>query len=127
MDRLPFEASPGLSVPLSISAGVAVFPQDGESYETLLAIADSRMYRDKSLRKHNPTRQLGAGPATADSTDQPGRASGTATYPGTSDTGARARGRNRRPVGAKEGCLAASRGVGPRAGDLILLSLSDTA
>ena len=75
VDRLPFEASPGLSVPLSISAGVAVFPHDGESYETLLATADSRMYRDKSLRKHNPTRQLGAGPATADSTDQPGRAS----------------------------------------------------
>lgn len=75
VDRLPFEASPGLSVPLSISAGVAVFPHDGESYETLLATADSRMYRDKSLRKRNPTRQLGTGQATADSTDQPGRAS----------------------------------------------------
>jgi hypothetical protein len=28
-----------------------VFPQDGESYEALLATADSRMYQDKSRRK----------------------------------------------------------------------------
>ena len=75
VDRLPFEASPGIGVPLSISAGAAVFPHDGDSYESLLAAADSRVYRDKSLRKHNPTRQLGTGPATADSTDQPGRVS----------------------------------------------------
>ena len=38
-------------VPLSISAGAAVFPHDGDSYESLLAKADSRMYRDKSARK----------------------------------------------------------------------------
>jgi predicted signal transduction protein with EAL and GGDEF domain len=31
--------------------GFAVFPQDGESYETLLATADSRMYQDKVTRK----------------------------------------------------------------------------
>jgi hypothetical protein len=28
-----------------------VFPQDGESYEALLATADSRMYQDKANRK----------------------------------------------------------------------------
>jgi diguanylate cyclase (GGDEF)-like protein/putative nucleotidyltransferase with HDIG domain len=61
IDRMVFEARPGLRLPLSISAGAAVFPHDGDSYESLLAKADSRMYRDKSLRKNNPTRQLGSG------------------------------------------------------------------
>ena len=28
-----------------------MFPHDGESYETLLATADGRMYRDKARRK----------------------------------------------------------------------------
>jgi diguanylate cyclase (GGDEF)-like protein len=46
-----FEARPGMQIPLSISAGSAVFPQDGDSYESLLAKADSRMYRDKVMRK----------------------------------------------------------------------------
>ena len=46
-----FEARPGTRVPLSISAGSAVFPHDGDSYESLLAKADSRMYRDKVGRK----------------------------------------------------------------------------
>jgi diguanylate cyclase (GGDEF)-like protein len=64
IDRLVFEARPGYRLLLSISAGAAVFPHDGDSYESLLAKADSRMYRDKSLRKNNPTRQLGAGTAS---------------------------------------------------------------
>ena len=38
-------------LPLAISVGAAVFPHDGDSYETLLATADSRMYRDKTRRK----------------------------------------------------------------------------
>jgi len=46
-----FEARPGTRVTLSISAGSAVFPHDGDSYESLLAKADSRMYRDKVVRK----------------------------------------------------------------------------
>jgi diguanylate cyclase (GGDEF)-like protein len=46
-----FEARPGVRVPLSISAGSAVFPHDGDTYESLLAKADSRMYRDKVARK----------------------------------------------------------------------------
>ena len=48
-----FEAKPGMPVPLSISAGSAVFPHDGDSYESLLAKADSRMYRDKVARKRD--------------------------------------------------------------------------
>ena len=51
IDDVYFEARPGKQVPLGISVGAAVFPQDGESYEALLATADSRMYQDKSRRK----------------------------------------------------------------------------
>ena len=39
---------PGKVLPLAISIGAAIFPHDGDSYETLLATADSRMYRDKT-------------------------------------------------------------------------------
>jgi len=53
VESLVFEARPGLHVPLSISAGVAVFPSDGDSYESLLMNADRRMYRDKVLSKRN--------------------------------------------------------------------------
>ena len=42
---------PGKMLPLAISVGAAIFPHDGDSYETLLATADSRMYRDKTRRK----------------------------------------------------------------------------
>jgi diguanylate cyclase (GGDEF)-like protein/putative nucleotidyltransferase with HDIG domain len=51
VDELQFEARPGKMLPLAISIGAAVFPHDGDSYETLLATADSRMYRDKTRRK----------------------------------------------------------------------------
>jgi diguanylate cyclase (GGDEF)-like protein len=51
VDGLQFEARPGRLLPLAISVGAAVFPHDGDSYETLLATADSRMYRDKTRRK----------------------------------------------------------------------------
>jgi diguanylate cyclase (GGDEF)-like protein/putative nucleotidyltransferase with HDIG domain len=51
VDHLQFEARPGKMLPLAISVGAAVFPHDGDAYETLLATADSRMYRDKTRRK----------------------------------------------------------------------------
>jgi diguanylate cyclase (GGDEF)-like protein len=51
IDEVYFEARPGRRVQLGISVGAAVFPQDGESYESLLATADSRMYQDKAGRK----------------------------------------------------------------------------
>ena len=51
IDEVYFEARPGKRVQLGISVGAAVFPHDAESYETLLATADSRMYQDKSRRK----------------------------------------------------------------------------
>jgi diguanylate cyclase (GGDEF)-like protein/putative nucleotidyltransferase with HDIG domain len=68
VDSMRFEARPGKTLALGISAGTAVFPHDGDSYETLLATADSRMYRDKTRRKRSgmpgPDQNApGAGPA----------------------------------------------------------------
>jgi diguanylate cyclase (GGDEF)-like protein len=51
IDELIFEARAGKRLQLGISIGAAVFPHDGNTYETLLATADSRMYRDKTRRK----------------------------------------------------------------------------
>jgi diguanylate cyclase (GGDEF)-like protein len=51
IDEVYFEARSGKRVQLGISVGAAVFPHDGESYESLLATADNRMYQDKSRRK----------------------------------------------------------------------------
>jgi diguanylate cyclase (GGDEF)-like protein len=51
VDNMELEVHPDLRIPMMISAGAAVFPHDGDSYEALLAKADSRMYRDKSQRK----------------------------------------------------------------------------
>jgi diguanylate cyclase (GGDEF)-like protein/putative nucleotidyltransferase with HDIG domain len=62
VDSLTFEAAPGTPVPVTISAGVAVFPHDGETYESLLAKADLRMYRNKSVRKMNRAAPKGAVP-----------------------------------------------------------------
>ena len=61
IDQMVFEVQLGRQMALTISAGAAVFPHDGDSSEALLAKADARMYRDKSARKHDSTRQLGAG------------------------------------------------------------------
>ncbi|HET7619134.1 MAG TPA: diguanylate cyclase, partial [Vicinamibacterales bacterium] len=49
----------GKRLQLGISVGAAVFPQDGESYEALLATADSRMYQDKAARKRRAGREPG--------------------------------------------------------------------
>jgi diguanylate cyclase (GGDEF)-like protein/putative nucleotidyltransferase with HDIG domain len=46
-----FEGEHGEPVALNVSAGAAVYPDDGETYERLLARADRRMYRDKAQRK----------------------------------------------------------------------------
>jgi diguanylate cyclase (GGDEF)-like protein len=67
VDAIVFEAAPGRLVPLSLSAGAAVFPHDGDSYESLLAKADSRMYSDKSVRKRDS--RYGANGASTRSSD----------------------------------------------------------
>ena len=53
VDTLQFEPRQDKVLPLAISIGAAIFPHDGDSYETLLATADSRMYRDKTRRKRH--------------------------------------------------------------------------
>jgi diguanylate cyclase (GGDEF)-like protein len=49
--RISIEPRPGERLSLSISAGAAVFPHDGASYDALLDTADSRMYGEKRARK----------------------------------------------------------------------------
>jgi predicted signal transduction protein with EAL and GGDEF domain len=44
----------GRRLRLGVSAGAAVFPQDGKTYEELLACADHLMYRDKAARRGSP-------------------------------------------------------------------------
>jgi diguanylate cyclase (GGDEF)-like protein len=53
VESLVFEAKPGVRMPLSISAGAAVFPHDGNTYEVLMAKADRRMYRNKVMYKRD--------------------------------------------------------------------------
>jgi diguanylate cyclase (GGDEF)-like protein len=72
VDHLHFEPRPDKALPLAISVGAAIFPHDGDSYETLLATADSRMYRDKTRRKRH---SLGRAPLD----EQPPRQTGSAS------------------------------------------------
>jgi len=51
VDSIRLEVQSGVRIPMMMSAGAAVFPHDGDSYEALLATADSRMYRDKNERR----------------------------------------------------------------------------
>lgn len=44
------EVKPGVCVPLSVSIGAAVFPDDGATFDALFAIADRRMYDRKASR-----------------------------------------------------------------------------
>jgi diguanylate cyclase (GGDEF)-like protein/putative nucleotidyltransferase with HDIG domain len=62
VDDAVFEARPGRRIPLGVSVGAAIYPHDGDTYEALLATADSRMYRDKSRRKqHSRVQGLATG------------------------------------------------------------------
>ena len=60
VEQITFEPATGTRVPLSISVGAAVYPHDGDSYESLLAAADRRMYQDKSSRRRETRRPLTA-------------------------------------------------------------------
>jgi len=51
VEQMPFSVGDLLRVRLTISVGAAVFPADGDAYESLLQIADRRMYEDKTARK----------------------------------------------------------------------------
>jgi diguanylate cyclase (GGDEF)-like protein/putative nucleotidyltransferase with HDIG domain len=69
VDALQFEARPGKMLPLAISVGASIFPHDGDSYETLLATADSRMYRDKTRRKRGDDTSRRSQPAALSESD----------------------------------------------------------
>lgn len=74
VDEVVFEARPGRRLPLAISIGAAIYPQDGDTYEALLAAADSRMYRDKTRRKQlraGGGRNLSLVSSPAPAADQP--------------------------------------------------------
>jgi diguanylate cyclase (GGDEF)-like protein/putative nucleotidyltransferase with HDIG domain len=49
--RISLEGTRGSRIPLRVSVGASAFPEDGETYERLLAKADQSMYRDKAERK----------------------------------------------------------------------------
>jgi diguanylate cyclase (GGDEF)-like protein/putative nucleotidyltransferase with HDIG domain len=51
----PFEPRPGVRLSLSISAGAARFPEDGRTFDELLAVGDERMYCDKAGRRTRHT------------------------------------------------------------------------
>jgi diguanylate cyclase (GGDEF)-like protein len=53
IDGMVAEARPGLLLRPSISVGVGLSPEDGESSEELLAAADRRMYEDKQRRRRS--------------------------------------------------------------------------
>ena len=53
--EIQLDVRAGKRLRLGVSAGAAVFPQDGSTYEELLADADHLMYRDKAARRgHAP-------------------------------------------------------------------------
>jgi diguanylate cyclase (GGDEF)-like protein/putative nucleotidyltransferase with HDIG domain len=64
ISQIELEVRAGKRVNLAISAGAAVFPEDGTTYEALLADADHRMYRDKAARRGH--RALPRTPGSAD-------------------------------------------------------------
>jgi diguanylate cyclase (GGDEF)-like protein len=51
LGQIRIEVAPGRVTQLAVSAGAAVFPHDGGSYDDLMAEADRRMYRDKAARR----------------------------------------------------------------------------
>jgi diguanylate cyclase (GGDEF)-like protein/putative nucleotidyltransferase with HDIG domain len=73
--QIEIEVRTGKRLRLAASAGAAVFPHDGADYETLLAEADHRMYRDKAERRgHSPSRRA-PGPKFAGDANTPAPAS----------------------------------------------------
>jgi diguanylate cyclase (GGDEF)-like protein/putative nucleotidyltransferase with HDIG domain len=56
---ISLRADDGREIALRVSAGASVFPEDGDTYERLLARADRRMYRNKAESKA-PRPLLGA-------------------------------------------------------------------
>jgi len=62
VDTMKFQAPGGRPVAVRVSIGAAVYPEDGETYEALLATADGRMYHDKKSRKRPDLRSRPVSP-----------------------------------------------------------------
>jgi diguanylate cyclase (GGDEF)-like protein/putative nucleotidyltransferase with HDIG domain len=58
---IPLQSEDGRTISLQVSAGASVFPEDGETYERLLARADRKMYRNKADSKAPRHVTLGPG------------------------------------------------------------------
>jgi diguanylate cyclase (GGDEF)-like protein len=59
VSQVSLEVRPGKFIQLGASVGAALYPHDGATYEALIATADQRMYRDKTLRRYErPERPL---------------------------------------------------------------------
>jgi diguanylate cyclase (GGDEF)-like protein len=61
-DAVRFSPAGGELLPLHVSIGSASFPVDGVSLESMLAVADRRMYRDKAARKRAALRLVSRDP-----------------------------------------------------------------
>ena len=46
----PLNYTEDLTIPLSFSLGVSIYPKDGDNIEDLLNYADEKMYEDKKIR-----------------------------------------------------------------------------
>jgi diguanylate cyclase (GGDEF)-like protein len=53
------EAAAGAPIDLDVSVGLAVFPQQGDSFEELLAVADGAMFEKKRASDRNPGGGIG--------------------------------------------------------------------
>lgn len=56
---IPFNTAPGVDVAITVSIGVAVFPQDGSSAEALTAAADHGLYAAKQGGRNRVCHQTG--------------------------------------------------------------------
>jgi diguanylate cyclase (GGDEF)-like protein len=55
VDALTIDLGHGHVMPLAISAGAAIYPADGTTFDGLVASADKHMYRDKTARRAGKT------------------------------------------------------------------------
>src|SRR5262249_6447994 len=62
ISELQIEVRAGKRLRLAASAGAAIYPHDGTTYEALLADADQRMYRDKAARRGHLSARSSAAP-----------------------------------------------------------------
>jgi diguanylate cyclase (GGDEF)-like protein len=67
--EIQLDVRAGKRLRLGVSAGAAVFPHDGTTYEELLADADHLMYRDKAARRGHAAIGTTPGPGDFISTE----------------------------------------------------------